>query len=214
MILSDGVGRWGWGMGGGGGGNCVLWDRLGQLPAGCRTNESDPRGARTIWSFVNVRSRVSFSILPASLLSQSLPHSFYRIPNGESGADVYDRLSTFIDTLHRAFKLPRYPSKCIIITHGLLIRLFLTRWFHLPYEHYEAMENLGHCERVVMELQRGKYRLVTELRMWKEVGPKLEMGWERQLGESDNEEDEMGEERTASLTSTDDNGPWKSDEES
>ncbi|RUO96364.1 histidine phosphatase superfamily, partial [Jimgerdemannia flammicorona] len=65
-------------------------------------------------------------------------HFFYRLPNGESGADVYDRLSTFIDTLHRAFEKPDFPSKCVIITHGLLIRLFLTRWFHYPFDEFEA----------------------------------------------------------------------------
>ena len=29
---------------------------------------------------------------------------YYRIPDGESGADVYDRVSTFLETLHRDFE--------------------------------------------------------------------------------------------------------------
>ena len=29
---------------------------------------------------------------------------YFRIPDGESGADVYDRVTTFLDTLHRDFE--------------------------------------------------------------------------------------------------------------
>jgi len=95
-------------------------------------------------------------------------HFFYRIPNGESGADVYDRLSTFIDTLHRAFERRDFPNKCVIVTHGLLIRLFLTRWYHYRYDEYEEMENLRHCELTTMHLDHAtlKYHLMTPLRRW------------------------------------------------
>jgi len=54
-------------------------------------------------------------------------YSFYRIPFGESGADVYDRVSTFLDTLHRAFESPDFPSTMILVGHGLLNRLFFMR---------------------------------------------------------------------------------------
>lgn len=85
---------------------------------------------------------------------------FYRFEyGGESGADVYDRLSTFLDTLHRDFAKPTYPDNCLIITHGLLIRLFMMRWFHLTVEQFESLANPDNCEIFTMELDSNKYRM-------------------------------------------------------
>ncbi len=55
---------------------------------------------------------------------------YYRIPDGESGADVYDRVSIFLETLHRDFQKPDFPDNVLIVTHGMTLRLFLMRWFH------------------------------------------------------------------------------------
>ena len=52
---------------------------------------------------------------------------YYRIPDGESGADVYDRVSTFLETLYRDFAKPDYPENTIIVTHGMTLRLFFMR---------------------------------------------------------------------------------------
>ena len=90
---------------------------------------------------------------------------FYRIPDGESGADVYDRLSTFLDTLWRDFEKPEYPSVCIIVTHGLTMRLLLTRWFHWDVEHYENLQNPKNGE--VWRMSRGekdKWHLDTQMK--------------------------------------------------
>lgn len=76
---------------------------------------------------------------------------FYRMPDGESGADVYDRVSTFLETLHRDFKNPEYPSATIIVSHGIAIRVFLMRWFHWSVEKYETVRNLRNCETVILE---------------------------------------------------------------
>jgi broad specificity phosphatase PhoE len=66
---------------------------------------------------------------------------FYRIPDGESGADVYDRLSSFMDTLWRDFSKKDFPRIVVIVTHGLTMRLFLMRWFHMDVELYETTNN-------------------------------------------------------------------------
>src|SRR5262245_1504096 len=50
---------------------------------------------------------------------------YYRIPDGESGADVFDRISNFMDTLHRDFHKSNFPQNVLIVTHGLTMRLFL-----------------------------------------------------------------------------------------
>ncbi|KAK9721648.1 hypothetical protein K7432_003241 [Basidiobolus ranarum] len=95
-------------------------------------------------------------------------HFYYRIPNGESGADVYDRLSTFTESLHRAFNRPDFPSVLVLITHGLLARLFTMRWFRTSVEEFESQDNLRHCEFIVMERVNHKYQLRNSLRRWKE----------------------------------------------
>lgn len=85
---------------------------------------------------------------------------FYRFPDGESGADVYDRVSTFLETLHRDFKKEDFPQNIIIVTHGMTMRLFLMRWYHWKYEQYESMPNPENCEYYVMKKNRnGKYKI-------------------------------------------------------
>lgn len=89
---------------------------------------------------------------------------YYRIPDGESGADVYDRVSTFLDTLHRDFNKRDYPQNTLIVTHGLTLRLFLMRWFHWTVEDFENLHNPRNCQVVVMQKKTDNYyELVTEL---------------------------------------------------
>ncbi|HXD10863.1 MAG TPA: histidine phosphatase family protein [Anaerolineales bacterium] len=89
---------------------------------------------------------------------------YYRIPDGESGADVYDRVSTFLETLHRDFNKPDYPQNTLIVTHGLTLRLFLMRWFHWTVEEFENLRNPYNCQVVVMRKQANDhYELISEL---------------------------------------------------
>jgi broad specificity phosphatase PhoE len=90
---------------------------------------------------------------------------YYRIPDGESGADVFDRVSTFLETLYRDFNKPDYPQNTLIVTHGMTLRLFLMRWFHWTVEEFENLRNPRNCQVVVMEKRLdGKYELTTKLR--------------------------------------------------
>lgn len=84
---------------------------------------------------------------------------FYRFKNGECGADVYDRISSFFYTLHRNFQKPDYPENTVIITHGMLMRLFVMRWYHLSVEEFEAMDNPPNCHIVTMTLNGSTYQL-------------------------------------------------------
>ena len=89
---------------------------------------------------------------------------YYRIPDGESGADVYDRVTTFLETLHRDFNKSHYPQNALIVTHGLTLRLFLMRWFHWTVEEFENLRNPRNCQVVVMEKQTdNRYKLLTKL---------------------------------------------------
>ena len=83
---------------------------------------------------------------------------YYRFPSGESGADVYDRISSFLETMHRDFEKPDYPENTLIVSHGMTIRIFLMRWFHLSVEEFETWENPMNCQAFIMNLgSDGKY---------------------------------------------------------
>ena len=98
-------------------------------------------------------------------------HFFYRIPNGESAADAYDRVSGFNDSLWRRFGENDFASVCILVTHGLMTRVFLMKWYHFSVEYFEDLRNVNHCEFVVMKrsLESGKYLLQNRLRTWTEL---------------------------------------------
>ncbi|MEZ4934547.1 MAG: histidine phosphatase family protein [Saprospiraceae bacterium] len=88
---------------------------------------------------------------------------YYRIPDGESAADVYDRVSDFFGTLHRDFKKKHFPENCVIVTHGMTIRLFLMKWFHWTVEEFEQLKNPINCSMFILEQnEQGKYKLITE----------------------------------------------------
>jgi broad specificity phosphatase PhoE len=85
---------------------------------------------------------------------------YYRFPDGESGADVCDRVSLFLETLHRDFERSDFARNAIVVTHGLTIRLFLMRWFHWTVEYFERLRNPRNGQFFVMELgPDGRYQL-------------------------------------------------------
>mmetsp|Transcript_17703 Transcript_17703/g.24979 ORF Transcript_17703/g.24979 Transcript_17703/m.24979 type:complete len:303 (+) Transcript_17703:46-954(+) len=81
---------------------------------------------------------------------------YYRFPSGESGLDVYSRVSSFISTLVRDCTQYRNAGydldkvNVVIVTHGLSLRLFLMRWFQFSVEEFEVSENPGNAQLVVM----------------------------------------------------------------
>jgi broad specificity phosphatase PhoE len=88
-------------------------------------------------------------------------HFYYRFDGGESCADVYDRVSDFMDTLHRDFQKDDYPENCLIVTHGMTMRLIIMRWFHNTVEEFETWGNPDNCQ--IVRLQRNhedKYDIV------------------------------------------------------
>ncbi len=90
---------------------------------------------------------------------------YYRIPGGESGTDVYDRIDDLLGSLYRDFRSQHFPDNCVLVTHSLTIRLFLMRYYHLTVEEFEQMLSPDNCELVVMTLQEdGSYKLEYEIR--------------------------------------------------
>lgn len=115
-------------------------------------------------------------------------HFFYRIPNGESAADAYDRVSGFNESLWRQFGENDFASVCVlgkyqrnvdrapklsrhVVTHGLMSRVFLMKWYHFTVEYFEDLRNVNHCEFLIMRKQEesGKYILENKLRTWSDL---------------------------------------------
>lgn len=79
---------------------------------------------------------------------------YYRFAQGESGLDVYNRVTSFIATMFRDFAnddIKRSDLNVVMVTHGLTLRLFLMRWFQYTVNDFEASFNPPNAGFVVME---------------------------------------------------------------
>ena len=89
---------------------------------------------------------------------------YYRFPDGESCADVYDRVSDFFGTLYRDFSKDEFPENTVVITHGMTIRLFLMKWLKWSVEDFETYSNPYNCQSVILQRNDyGKYELISTL---------------------------------------------------
>ena len=75
---------------------------------------------------------------------------WYRFRGGESPADAYDRMSSWLSSLHR--QLMRSPTDTVLVlSHGLTLRCLLMRFLRLSVEAFDSLENPAHCERIDVE---------------------------------------------------------------
>ncbi len=89
---------------------------------------------------------------------------FYRFLSGESGADVYDRMTGFLDTLYRDFENPAFPETVLIVTHGFTMRVLLMRWLHYTVDQFHELWNPPNCHRAELRLnERDRYELAEPL---------------------------------------------------
>ncbi|CCE61471.1 hypothetical protein TPHA_0A03950 [Tetrapisispora phaffii CBS 4417] len=98
-------------------------------------------------------------------------HFFFRFPQGESAADVYDRVASFQETLFRFFErnILRKPRDVVVlVSHGIYCRVFLMKWFRWTYEEFESFTNVPNGSLMIMELDESidRYVLRTELPRW------------------------------------------------
>ncbi|MFF7333740.1 histidine phosphatase family protein [Streptomyces sp. NPDC090306] len=99
-------------------------------------------------------------------------HFFYRFAQGESGADVYDRVGGFLESLFRSFEAPDHPPNVLLVTHGLAMRLFCMRWFHWTVGEFESLSNPGNGEMRMLVLgDDGKYALDRPFDQWRDPSP-------------------------------------------
>jgi len=87
---------------------------------------------------------------------------FYRRPNGESSADVYDRASDFWESFCSGYSIrTRFsPAKSqairqddkalLVVTHGLTMRLLFMRFFSWSVDTFDTVFNPGNCDMWVL----------------------------------------------------------------
>ncbi|RRT61150.1 hypothetical protein B296_00006683 [Ensete ventricosum] len=94
---------------------------------------------------------------------------FYRFPNGESAADVYDRITGFVtatgfrETLKADIDIGRFQPpgerspnmNLVIVSHGLTLRVFLMRWYKWTVEQFEGLNNFDNGGMLVMQTGSG-----------------------------------------------------------
>ena len=89
---------------------------------------------------------------------------YYRWAGGESGADVYDRLSQMIASLYREWEQPARAQNYVLLTHDMTIRVFLMRWFRWDVETFHRLKKIKTGEFIVMERQGdGAYKLTAPI---------------------------------------------------
>jgi broad specificity phosphatase PhoE len=91
---------------------------------------------------------------------------YFRYFCGESGADVYDRASLFLDSLFREIDDVDNSKvdNIVLITHSLFMRLFLMRYYSWPVEYFNLLKSPGFGKIWVLEKNKdGRYDLKTEM---------------------------------------------------
>ncbi|GAA2200536.1 histidine phosphatase family protein [Sinomonas flava] len=100
-------------------------------------------------------------------LRDTYGHFFYRFRDGESGSDVYDRVTGFMETLYRHWARPAYPPNALLVTHGLTMRLFCMRWFRWTVEYFESLNNPENAGvHTLVRQPSGRYRLSPPFSQW------------------------------------------------
>jgi len=87
---------------------------------------------------------------------------FFRFRDGESAADVYDRITTFRETLRNDIDFGRFgtaekgrETTVVIVSHGLTLRVFMMRWYKWTVDMFECVRNLQNAGLVIMERGTG-----------------------------------------------------------
>ncbi|EAS01382.2 histidine phosphatase family (branch protein 1) (macronuclear) [Tetrahymena thermophila SB210] len=97
---------------------------------------------------------------------------YYRFKQGESASDVYDRVSLFLESLFREMDSYSQAAKYgqnrvfIIVTHGMVMRLILMRYFKQHISDFEKMENPLNCECWILQKdQKGLYKFNKKIKL-------------------------------------------------
>ncbi len=135
--------------------------RLLGIEASCERLLPEPRLREQDWG--NLQDPAEQAVQKAR--RNEFGHFFYRLPFGESGADVDDRVAAFLSDLR--LRDGSHPETVLIVSHGLTLRLLCRRLFGWSIELFESLSNPGTCEYRVLEEQDGKWSLDRPFAQWR-----------------------------------------------
>ncbi|AHH94094.1 histidine phosphatase family protein [Kutzneria viridogrisea] len=97
-------------------------------------------------------------------------HFFYRLAHGESGADVDDRVASYLAELElRMLRQSSHPTTVLVVSHGLAMRLLCRRLFSWSIELFESLSNPNHCEfRVLERDEQGVWSIDRPFTQWRQ----------------------------------------------
>ena len=96
-------------------------------------------------------------------------HFFYRLAHGESGADVDDRVASFLAELElRVEADPTHPDTALIVSHGLTMRLLCRRMFSWSIPLFESLSNPDHCALRILNYDGKSWRLDRPFEQWRD----------------------------------------------
>ncbi|HUQ54944.1 histidine phosphatase family protein [Lentzea sp.] len=126
---------------------------------------TEPRVREQDWG--NLQDPVQQEVLKHQ--RHAFGHFFFRLPNGESGADVDDRVAAFLDGLEvRLHNDPAHPKTVLVVSHGLTIRLLCRRLFGWSIELFESLSNPDTCENRVLDHDGTGWRLDRPFDQWRD----------------------------------------------
>ena len=76
-------------------------------------------------------------------------HFYYRYQGGESAADCYDRVSSFLESFVRSVK-KTHSKQALLITHGLALRVFVMRFLYLKVEEFDQIANPHNADIITL----------------------------------------------------------------
>jgi broad specificity phosphatase PhoE len=126
---------------------------------------TEPRVREQDWG--NLQDPVQQEVLKHQ--RHAFGHFFFRLPNGESGADVDDRVAAFLDGLTvRMHKDEDHPKTVLVVSHGLTIRLLCRRFFDWSIDLFESLSNPDTCENRVLDHDGTGWRLDRPFDQWRD----------------------------------------------
>lgn len=77
---------------------------------------------------------------------------YYRFgKGGESGADVYSRISTFLNELRIDRRVFNDNHDCVIVTHNLALSSILMKLLKLSTDEFDQMPEIENCAPIVLD---------------------------------------------------------------
>ncbi|MEU0537656.1 histidine phosphatase family protein [Amycolatopsis tolypomycina] len=136
--------------------------RLLDIRASCERVVPEPRLREQDWG--NLQDPADQEVQKAR--RHEFGHFFYRLPFGESGADVDDRVAAFLSDLR--MRDESHPETVLIVSHGLTLRLLCRRLFGWSIELFESLSNPATCEYRVLSESDGKWTLDRPFAQWRD----------------------------------------------